>query len=143
MKKFLVLVIAACVSAQAAEPALKVENAWVFAVPPSAKDTAAFMVLKNTGGEPLKVTGGRTGAARKVSPMVTTNHDGRLGMKDVPAFEVPAGGSVVLKPGGDHLMLYGLAAPLKAGDRVTLQLTVEPGRRTVAVEALVAWKEPK
>ena len=37
-------------------------------------------------------------------------------MKPVSAVAVPAGGTVQLKPGSYHIMLIGLAHPLKAGE---------------------------
>jgi copper(I)-binding protein len=46
-------------------------------------------------------------------------------MRQVAAIDLPAGRAVVLKPGGLHLMLMGLKAPLKAGDTVPLTLVVE------------------
>jgi copper(I)-binding protein len=39
--------------------------------------------------------------------------------------EIPAGGTVTLAPGGFHLMLIGLTAPLKAGTRVPVTLVFE------------------
>lgn len=36
---------------------------------------------------------------------------------------LPAGQAVELKPGGDHIMLLGVAEPLKTGDTVPLTLT--------------------
>ncbi|MBT6136007.1 MAG: copper chaperone PCu(A)C, partial [Rhodospirillaceae bacterium] len=41
------------------------------------------------------------------------------------ALEIPAGGTVVLKPGSDHVMLMGLKAPLKKGTRFELSLTFD------------------
>lgn len=38
---------------------------------------------------------------------------------------LPAGETVKLEPGGDHLMLMGVKEPLAAGDTVTLTLTFE------------------
>jgi len=40
-------------------------------------------------------------------------------VKDIP---VPAGGSVELKPGGLHLMLMNIKAPLAAGESVPVKL---------------------
>jgi len=142
MKKILALLFAACLSAPAAEPVLKVENPWIVAVPPNAKDSAAFLTVVNPGAVPVKITGARTEAARRVAPMATINSGGSLGMKDVPFIEVPAGGKAVLKPGGDHLMIYDLKAPLKAGAKVVVTLTLEPGG-TLPVEFFVARQEPK
>ena len=46
-------------------------------------------------------------------------------MKAVDGLELPAGQPVALVPGGDHLMLEGLVAPLVPGASVTLELTFE------------------
>ena len=40
---------------------------------------------------------------------------------------LPAGETVALAPGGNHLMLLGVKEPLVAGDTVTLTLTFENG----------------
>lgn len=143
MKKIVLLCfLAVLASVHAAEPALKVESPWVFAVPPAAKDTAAFMTLVNTGSVPIRVTGGKTDVAARVAPMITTKTEGRMGMKDVPYIEVPAGGRASLIPGGDHLMIYGLKAPLTPGQNVPLVLTLQPGG-TLTINALVSRREPK
>src|SRR5690606_10830983 len=55
-------------------------------------------------------------------------------MRPVEAIEVPAGGSVTLKPGGDHVMLMSLRAPLKEGETFPLTLIFEHrGSREVDV----------
>lgn len=41
---------------------------------------------------------------------------------------LPAGETVALQPGGNHLMLLGVKEPLVAGDTVTLTLTFEASR---------------
>lgn len=60
---------------------------------------------------------------------------GSMTMRPVDAIELPAGTMVELKPGGFHIMLIDLAAPLKVGDKVELTLTFEKaGDRTVTAE---------
>jgi len=136
------LVVGLFSSSQAGEVVLQVEKPWIFAVPPGAKDTAAFMTLVNPGTTPIRLTGGSSPAAGRVAPMITTKSDGRMGMQDVPAIEIPAGGRAVLKPGGDHLMIYDLKAPLKSGQTVQLTLTLEPGGPMI-IEVPVSRLEPK
>lgn len=49
-------------------------------------------------------------------------------MRQVPALDLPAGATVVMKhgtPDGHHLMLLDLKAPLKDGDRFPVTLTFE------------------
>ena len=43
-------------------------------------------------------------------------------MREVKTIEVPANGSVELKPGGLHLMFMDIKAPLKAGESVPVKL---------------------
>lgn len=119
-------------------PPLKVEEAWVRAVPPSLNDTAAFMRLENTGDAPLRLTGGKAQIAGMAMLMQTTRKVEQgvevLGMKGVDFIEIPPHGERVLKPGGDHLMLMNLTAHPRPGEMLAVTLEFEPGHRTVTVE---------
>jgi hypothetical protein len=53
--------------------------------------------------------------------------NGIMMMRQLEAVEIPAGGSVEFKPGGNHIMLIGLERPLVAGDRFPLTLKFEHG----------------
>ncbi len=64
---------------------------------------------------------------------------GMMGMKAVDAIEVPADGTVELKPGGYHVMVMDLQKDLTAGESLPVTLTFEPGG-TVEVTATV--REP-
>jgi copper(I)-binding protein len=56
-------------------------------------------------------------------------------MREVASIELPAGEMVELKPGGYHIMLIDLVAPLEVGDEIELTLTFEKaGDRTVTAE---------
>jgi len=58
-----------------------------------------------------------------------------MGMHPVARLEVPAGGSVRLKPGSYHLMLMGLTGDLVAGKTIQLDLVFErAGKVVVAAE---------
>jgi len=46
-------------------------------------------------------------------------------MHEVKGYDIPAGGAFELKPGGAHLMLVNVKAPLKEGDKVPLTLRFE------------------
>jgi copper(I)-binding protein len=52
-------------------------------------------------------------------------------MRQVDAIELPAGGSVELKPGGLHLMFIGLKQPLKAGETFPATLRFEKAGEVV------------
>ncbi|MEI6492406.1 MAG: copper chaperone PCu(A)C [Verrucomicrobiota bacterium] len=107
---------------------LKIEDPWIRAVPPSSKATAAFMTLVNKTDKPVLVTSGTCPIAGEIRPMVTTKQaDGVMGMAFVESFSVPAHGSRVLEPGGDHIMLMKLKEVPKAGAIVPLVLATESG----------------
>ena len=122
-------------------PVVKVENAQIRAVPPVSSETAAFMVIVNDSDKPVRLVGGSTPIAGMAMPMITTHedHDGTIamGMKDVPAIEVPAHGKAELKSGGDHLMLMELKGIPREGDKVKLTLRFEPGPFEITVDATV------
>ncbi len=61
-------------------------------------------------------------------------------MRQVDAIELPTGQTVELKPGGYHLMLMGLKAPLKVGDQIPLTLKFEKAGEVVVT---VKVEEPK
>jgi copper(I)-binding protein len=50
-------------------------------------------------------------------------------MRATPALRLAPGGSATLEPGGFHLMLMDPVHPLRAGDRVSIEFTLEDGRR--------------
>ncbi len=65
---------------------------------------------------------------------------GVMKMSAVDKLALPAGKAVELKPGGYHVMLMDLVAPLKEGETVPLQLTFEDKagkKQTLDVKAQV------
>lgn len=112
--------------APAAE-ALRVTDAWV-----KAADTgmsAAFGTLENSGTTDLTVVSAESAAATMLQLHETVANDAGdmvMQQKDT-GFVVPAGGSLELAPGGNHIMLMALTGPIKAGDEVTVTLTLSDG----------------
>lgn len=123
-------------AAETAADAIAVENAYVREVPPVSQTSAAFMTLKNTGAEDHAVVAARSPAAAVVELHThVMGDDGMHRMREVEKVEVPAGGEAVLQPGGLHVMLIDLTAPLKAGDTVELTLVYDDeSEETVSAE---------
>ncbi len=117
---------------------LKIEDAWVRAVPGSVTDTAAGMLLETRGDVPLRLTGAKTQIATMAMLMETTHKTVQgvdmQGMRDVDFIEIPAHGETILKPGGYHLMLMNMASHPQPGEIVPVTLEFEPGHRTVTVK---------
>jgi copper(I)-binding protein len=120
-----VLFLAACAETAPPRPEIQAEDAWVRAVAGPDANTAAYMVLRNTGGVPDRLVGARVGAARMTELHRTTIDEAGLArMGHVEGLDVPAGGAAVLEPGGYHLMLMGVGA-LAEGDTVHITLVLE------------------
>ncbi|GAB4431258.1 MAG: copper chaperone PCu(A)C [Anaerolineae bacterium] len=101
--------------------------------------TGAFMVIENAGDTPDQLVGATVSAeiARTVEIHETTvGENDVMQMRPVQAIDVPAHGSVELKPGGYHIMLLDVQRDLNAGDTVTLTLTFASGT-TLDVDAIV------
>ncbi|WP_416137688.1 copper chaperone PCu(A)C [Halomonas sp. HK25] len=104
---------------------LAVENAQVRAVPPVSTTTVAFMVLHNHGEGDLAVVDVHSPAAGMTELHNHVDVDGVMQMRRVDAISVPAGASAELAPGGLHLMLIDLVAPLHEGDEVEITLVLD------------------
>ena len=117
--------ILVCLLALVALPAfadVKIENAWTRATPPGAKIAAGYMTIRNTSGTADKLVSASSPAAARVETHVTIEEGGISRMRPVKGYDVRANASFELKPGGAHLMLVNLKAPLKEGERVPLVL---------------------
>ncbi|MGM0593969.1 MAG: copper chaperone PCu(A)C [Pseudomonadota bacterium] len=104
------------------EEGVMVHNAWVRAVPPTAKMSAAYMELKNTTGDDDHLVSAESDVAKNVELHNVRKKEGMMEMYQVKSIGVPSKGSQALKPGSYHVMLIGLNRPLKAGDEVELTL---------------------
>jgi len=49
----------------------------------------------------------------------------KMMMRQMTSIEIPANGTVELKPGGYHLMLMGLDSPIKDGEQLKMTLQFE------------------
>jgi copper(I)-binding protein len=147
--RLVVLFIVCCTSsiAWADNLPIKVEGAWLQAVPPIAEATAAYMRIRNLGQAPLKLTGAYSPIATKIEPMITTRQERNgqevMGMQSVDNLEIPPGGVLELKPGGNHLMIMGLTSHPKEGEHVKLTVQFAPGDQRLEIEIPVFKQEPK
>jgi len=102
-----------------------VVDGWSRATAPGAKIAAGYMTIKNAAKTPDKLLSASSPAAEKVETHVTVKEGDIFRMREVKGYDIPAGGSFELKPGGAHLMLVNVKAPLKEGDKVPLTLRFE------------------
>lgn len=110
---------------------MTVEQGWARATPPGATNGAAFMVLVNAGSKDNALVAADSDAAATVELHTHMMEDGVARMRQVNQIAVPAGGRTELRPGGLHIMLIGLKAPLIDGGKLALTLRFLDGSSKV------------
>jgi copper(I)-binding protein len=129
---FVPLLLLGCVGeSRPAEPDIRVEDAWARAMPliheasGTATNSAVYLTLWNVGTAADRLLGARTSAAASVELHRSLLEGDVMRMEKVDALELPPDSIVELRPGGLHLMLLDLAAPLEDGDEMELTLFFE------------------
>jgi len=116
--------------AQAAD--LSVSDAFSRASPGSSPGVAYLTI--HGGDQADRLLSVSSPRAPKVEMHTMSMQGTVMRMREIEAIDVPAQGTVILAPGGLHLMLVGLASPLKTGETLPLTLKFEKaGEKTIAV----------
>jgi copper(I)-binding protein len=113
---------------------VKVDDAWARAASPGQTATGAFMTL--TAPEGAQLVGVSSPAAGVAEVHEMKMEDGVMKMRAVAALDLPAGKPVELKPGGYHVMLMDLKAPLAPGSAVPLTLVLRDAHGAEARQEL-------
>ncbi len=119
--------ICACVGILAAAPVfaapntVTIENAWTRATPGHSDIGAVFLTVTSPTAD--RLIAATTPAAGRAELHVHRMEDGVMKMRQVDGIDLPASKKVTLAPHGYHVMLFGLKAPLKSGDRLPLTLS--------------------
>jgi hypothetical protein len=130
-RSFFVLAVAvATAGAAPAAAQVTVADPWVRGTVAGQQATGAFMQLTSAADTTLVDVSSPAAKIVEIHEMKIT--EGVMKMSAVDRLPLPAGKAVELKPGGYHVMLMGLAQPLKEGDTVPLKLTLEDkaGKKT-------------
>ena len=134
MKSFTTLfaAVAALVSLAAIHPAAADGHIMVDApfarasASPMAKAGGAFMTITNSGDMDDVLIDARGDAAARIELHTHVMKDGAMTMMRVEdGIPVPAGKTVMLQPGGYHVMFMGLKAPLVEGETVHITLVFQ------------------
>jgi periplasmic copper chaperone A len=116
---------------------IRLESAWARRTPPMAQEeqgghggsglnpnnSAVYVTVSNHGGEADALISAMTNMATAVELHETIEKDGKMVMQPRSQFDIPAGGTLEMKPGSYHIMLLGLKQALKPGDTVKVTLT--------------------
>lgn len=101
---------------------------------PPAENTAVYVELTNNGSTDTALVGASADFAADYELHEMAEVDGVLEMQplDPQSIELPAGETVVLEPGGLHVMAMGLTTELAEGDVVQVTLEFDNGCTTTA-----------
>jgi hypothetical protein len=123
---------------------LAIGHPWSRATPGGAKIGGGYLTITNNGSAPdrlVSVSVPATVADHAEMHEMATKND-VMTMRPMPnGVTVEPGKTVAFVPGGYHLMLVGLKAPLKEGDRIKAELTFEKAGKveiTINVEGMGA-----
>ncbi len=112
---------------------VSVDTPWVRGTVEGQKATGAFMDLK--AEKDLTLVAASSPVAKIAEIHAMEMKDGIMKMHAIKSLPLPAGKTVRLAPGGYHLMLMELKAPLANGETVPITLTFQDeAKKTSAVE---------
>ncbi|HEY9568692.1 MAG TPA: copper chaperone PCu(A)C [Thalassobaculum sp.] len=121
-------------SAPSQSGAIQIVESWARASAGAAKNGAAYLTIVNAGDAADRLVSASTPAAGTAELHTHIQEGEVMRMRPIEAIEVPAGATVRLAPGRDHLMLMGLREPLSEGGAFPLTLVFEKaGSREVEV----------
>lgn len=122
MKRILVAALLAAVAGSALAQ-VSVSSAWARSTVPGQSGTGAFMTIVSKEGGKLIGAASPVAGVVEIHEMAMDNNV--MKMRAVSGLDLPAGREVQLKPGGYHVMLLDLKRPLKAGEKVQIELRLE------------------
>lgn len=140
-KKFIVLTaavltLAGCTSS----PAVEVSNTWVKASEMSMVGgmTAVYGTITNNTSNDIVLVGGTTEVSNQVEIHEMAMSGGEMVMQKIEGgLVIPAGETVSLEPGGNHMMLLDLSKAVVAGDTISVTFDFD-GADDVSIDGIMA-----
>jgi len=104
-----------------------VNDAWIRAT--DGPMTGIFGVLANTTDSDVTIESASNSASEVTEIHEMVMIDGEMKMQEkAGGVVIPAGSSITLQPGGDHIMAMGVTAPIAPGDEVKVTLKLSTGQ---------------
>lgn len=109
---------------------LELGHVWLREPPPAAKTAGGYLSIHNSGSTPDTLQAVEATIAGPVEIHQMSQDNGIMTMRALAGgLEIKPGETVVLKPGGLHIMFMGLKQPLKSGETVPATLIFEKAGR--------------
>lgn len=113
---------------------LRIAAAWAAPSSLSRRTGSVYLTIENAGTRPDQLIAAHTPAAEEAE--LRSHRTGEVvgRARRVASVLLPAGARVVLRPGGEHIALIDVKAPLRPGDSLALLLMFEKaGVATITV----------
>ncbi len=114
---------------KAESPKIIITEAYLNLPPPSHSTTAAYLQIANLDKSPITITGFDSTKATRVELHEHIHADGMMKMREVDQITLAGMETEVFKPMGYHLMVFGLAEDVVAGQSVEFTATMASGER--------------
>lgn len=132
MKKiFLSTLVSGLMFAYAAD--IDVTNAYAKATPPNAKNSGAFMLIKNNTDKDIALISATNSMSDVTELHTHIQENGMKKMIQVPKINIKANSTTELKPGDLHVMFIGIKKPMVEGENVKITLTFD-NNQTVTLD---------
>ena len=123
----LYLFLASSTALAGAADVVQALDPYVRAMPPGQPTSAGFLGLTNNSGQDHAVVAAEAAMAKAVELHTHIMENDMMHMHRVQKIDLPAGQTVVLQPGGLHVMFIGLKKDLTPGDSASFTLIFEDG----------------
>jgi periplasmic copper chaperone A len=141
LKKIALLIAAALTLAGCASgPQIETQDVWVKSSEMSVEGgmTAVYGTITNKSSKDITLIGAETAVAGLVEIHEMAMIDGEMKMQQLEGgLVIPAGKSVVLEPGGNHIMLMNLTGAVVAGGTISVKLNFD-GADSITLDSVLA-----
>ena len=120
---FMVALVSILFSSSLYAENITVIDAWSRASAPGQANGSVAVTITSTKDARLIAVHSAAAASAEIHTM--SMDGGIMKMRQLNELPLPAKKSVSLAPGKEHIMLFGLKAPLKTGDEIPLTLTIQ------------------
>ena len=114
---------------KAESPKIIITEAYLNLPPPSHSTTAAYLQIANLDKSSITITGFDSTKATRVELHEHIHADGMMKMREMDQITLAGMQTEVFKPMGYHLMVFGLADDVVAGQSVDFTATMASGER--------------
>ena len=105
---------------------LEIIQPWTRATPATAQSAGGFLTITNKGTTPDRLVTVRSPVSAKVEVHEVRMENNVMKMRELDkGLEIAPGATVMLKPGGFHIMFMGLKAPVAKDSQVPVTLVFE------------------